>query len=163
MKKIIVMGILLLGAALILAGCGGQAGGADSVSTKPIKATWITPQVAGATVSIPFSDVENDGIVHFNVAASTGKTAFMAYNIDGQLNVRANVCPPCRSIGFSLVGDTLVCNTCGTVFKAGTGAGVSGACVGYPKASVAYTISDGQISMQAGDLQAAYQDTITPG
>ena len=152
----VVIGILLFGIVVGVTACRGQ-------DTPKVRATWIKPQVAGDTVSIPVSDVRNDKIVHFNVAVALGnQMAFMAYDFDGQLNVRANVCPPCRSIGFSLKKDTLVCDTCGTTFKAGTGAGIAGACVGYPKAAVPYEISDGQLVMKGNDLLVAYQNTLEP-
>jgi len=37
------------------------------------------------------------------------------------------------------------------------------ACVDFPKASVPYEISDGNIVMKGTDLIAAYQDTLEPG
>ena len=151
-----VITILVVGIMLSITACSGQ--GAPAV-----KATWIKPQVTGDSVSIPVSEVKNDKIVHFNVAVALGsEMAFMAYDVDGKLNVRANVCPPCRSIGFSLSKDVLVCNTCQTTFKAKTGEGISGACVAYPKAAVPYEISDGKIVMKGNDLLAAYQNTIEP-
>ncbi len=128
----------------------------------PIKATWINPQISGDTVSILQDDVVRSWNIHFNYQTSGVNDNFMAYSFDGQLYVRASVCPPCRSKSFSLVGDTLVCDTCGTVFKAKTGAGVSGACVAYPKASVPYRIVDGKILMDKADLLSAYQKTLKP-
>ena len=158
MSKIAMIGIVLLGVILAVAACSGQ----DAQT--PVTATWIKPQVAGDTVSIPVSEVNDNKIVHFNVAVAAGsEIAFMAYDIDGKLNVRANVCPPCRSIGFSLSKDTLICDTCRTTFEAKTGEGISGACVGYPKAAVPYEISDGKIVMMGNDLLSAYQNTNEPG
>jgi nitrite reductase/ring-hydroxylating ferredoxin subunit len=87
---------------------------------------------------------------------------FMAYVLDGEIYVRANVCPPCWSIGFSLDEDILICDRCATRFKAQTGEGISGACVGYPKAAVPYEINNGNIVMNSTALVAAYQDTIEP-
>jgi nitrite reductase/ring-hydroxylating ferredoxin subunit len=88
---------------------------------------------------------------------------FMAYVWDGEISVRANVCPPCRSIGFSLERDILVCDTCMTTFEAKTGGGIEGACVDFPKASVPYEVTDGNAVMKGTDLIAAYQDTTEPG
>ncbi len=153
-----VIGILLVVIILSVAACSGQ-------DAPAVKATWIKPQVAGDTVSIPVSDVRNDKIVHFNVAVALGnEMAFMAYDFDGKLYVRADACVPCRSTEFSLKNDTLVCDTCRTVFKAETGAGVSGvkACVAYPKAAVAYQVTDGQMVMKGNDLLVAYQNTMEP-
>jgi len=156
--RAVVIGIILIGIVFSTAACSGQ----DAQT--PVTATWIKPQVAGDTVSIPVSGVNDNKIVHFNIAVALGsEMAFMAYDIDGKLNVRANVCPPCRSIGFSLSKDTLICDTCRTTFKAKTGDGISGACVGYPKAAVPYEISDGKIIMRGNDLLSAYQSTNEPG
>ena len=157
-SKTTMIGIVLLGVILILAACSGQ----DVQTT--VKATWIEPQMVGYTISIPVSEVNNNKIVHFNVAAAFDREiAFMAYDLSGEIYVRANVCPPCRSIGFSLSGDILVCDTCRTTFEAKTGDGISGACVAYPKASVPYEIGDGKIVMSGDDLQKAHFDTNLPG
>ncbi|MBM4432762.1 MAG: DUF2318 domain-containing protein [Chloroflexi bacterium] len=158
MSKIVVIGIILLGVILVAVACGGQE------SKNPVKATWIKAQVVGDSVSIPVAEVNNNTIVHFGVPVAAGsEMTFMGYNLDGKLNVRANVCPPCRSIGFSLSKETLVCDSCRTTFQAKTGDGISGACVAYPKAAVSYEISDGRVLMKRNDLVTAYQNTIEPG
>jgi nitrite reductase/ring-hydroxylating ferredoxin subunit len=131
-------------------------------NSQRIVATWINPQVLGDIISIPISEVENDKIMHFEFTTQDKDMTFMAYDLSGEIYVRANICPPCRSIGFSLQESTLVCDTCGTVFDARTGAGINGACVAYPKAAVAYEIRDGSIVMKGSDLLAAYQDTVNP-
>jgi nitrite reductase/ring-hydroxylating ferredoxin subunit len=150
--------LLLLVLVSSIAACSGN----GTQSSQRIEATWIEPQVLGDTVSIPVSEVEKNRNVHFNLKTQNGDMNFMAYVLDGEVYVRANVCPPCRSTGFSLQQSTLVCDTCGTVFDAETGAGINGACVGYPKAAVAYEIRDGSIVMKGSDLLAAYQDTVNP-
>jgi nitrite reductase/ring-hydroxylating ferredoxin subunit len=131
-------------------------------NSQRIEATWINPQVFGDIISIPISEVENDKIMHFEFTTQDEDMTFMAYDLSGEIYVRANICPPCHSIGFSLQESTLVCDTCGTVFDARTGAGINGACVAYPKAAVAYEIRDGSIVMKGSDLLAAYQDTVNP-
>jgi len=131
-------------------------------NSQRIVATWINPQVLGDIISIPISEVENDKIMHFEFTTQDKDMTFMAYDLSGEIYVRANICPPCHSIGFSLQESTLVCDTCGTVFDARTGAGINGACVAYPKAAVAYEIRDGSMVMKGSDLLAAYQDTVNP-
>lgn len=131
-------------------------------NSQRIEATWINPQVLGDIISIPIGEVENDKIMHFEFTTQDKDMTFMAYDLSGEIYVRANICPPCHSIGFSLQESTLVCDTCGTVFDARTGAGINGACVAYPKAAVAYEIRDGSIVMKGSDLLAAYQDTVNP-
>ena len=152
--KLIVVLLILVSSIVACSGIGTQ-------NSQRIQATWIEPQVLGDTISIPITEVEKDWNVHFNLKAQDGDMNFMAYVLDGEIYVRANICPPCHSIGFSLQQSTLVCDTCGTVFDAETGAGVEGACVAYPKAAVAYNIDNGTIIMKGIDLVAAYQGTTT--
>ena len=128
-----------------------------------IKAKWIEPELNADIVSIPVSEVQNNLNIHFGLDTTGGKTNFMAYIVDGNIHVRANVCPPCRSVGFSLQKDILVCDRCKTTFEAKTGNGIQGACVDYPKAAVPYSVTDGNIVMSIADLKAATQDTILPG
>ena len=151
----ILTGIVLIIITLGIVGCSG--------ANEGIKATWITPQITDTTVSTPLNEVENFKMTHFRVSAIAGNIAFMAYEFEDNIYVRANVCPPCGSVGFSLRGDILVCDTCATTFNATTGKGISGGCVNYPKESVAYEITTGYIVMSAVDLIKAYEETLSPG
>ncbi len=153
--------VAIVGVSIYFAMFAGSGGG--SRSNEPIKATWIEPQVAGDTASIPASEVQENRNVHFNLKTQGQEMNFMAYVLDGETFVRANVCPPCRSKGFSLEQAILICDTCATTFNAQTGSGIAGACVDYPKASVSYEIQDGSIVMNIASLASAYQDTIEPG
>ncbi len=158
-KRKIIIGFVLLTMILSVVACSGN----SAQSNEPIKATWIEPQVVGDTVFIPVSEVENNKIVHFGLVTLGGDIAFMAAELDGEIYVRSNVCPPCRSIGFSLQKDVLVCDNCRTTFKVKTGDGIEGACVDFPKASVPYEIKDSNLAMKGTDLIAAHQDTMEPG
>jgi len=160
MLRITTVGALLVTLALIVAGCSGSG---DTTPSGPIKATLIEPQVTDGVVAIPESEVESNRNVRFKVETQDGNMNFMAYVLNGEIYVRANVCPPCQSTGFSLDENILVCDRCATKFKAQTGEGISGACVNFPKASVTYEISDGDIVMNSTDLITAYQDTLEPG
>lgn len=133
----------------------------------PIEGTWIEASVnsANQTVTIPVADLEDNWNIHFNLETSDGEMNFMAYIYEGELHVRANVCPPCRSIGYALDEreSLLICDMCATLFNAGTGAGIEGACVDYPKAEVQYQIADGQVVMNLDDLTEAYEETLIRG
>jgi nitrite reductase/ring-hydroxylating ferredoxin subunit len=131
--------------------------------TGPIKVKEITPTVSADTVSIPLKEVQDNWNTHFLIDAPGGKMGFMAYVLDGVIYVRASICPPCRGKTYTLDGDTLVCDTCGTTFNAKTGIGIAGACVNYPKASVTYTNTDGNLKMKISDLTTAYQNTLKAG
>jgi nitrite reductase/ring-hydroxylating ferredoxin subunit len=129
----------------------------------PIKATWVDTQNANGTASIPLNEIEENWNIHFKYETQTETMNFMAYILDKKVYVRANVCPPCRSVGFSLDNDILVCDRCATLFEAKTGDGIKGACVNYPKASVPYKITDGKLIMNEDDLITAYKETINRG
>ena len=128
-----------------------------------IKGEWIEAQMNGDTVSIRQSELEKNWNVHFKVNMQGSTENFMAYLLDNEIYVRANVCPPCRSIGYSLDDDVLVCDRCATTFEAESGDGIAGACVKYPKASVPYELTNGNLVMKKGDLLTAYQNTLKQG
>jgi nitrite reductase/ring-hydroxylating ferredoxin subunit len=183
MSKKITVGAIVLALVLIIIGCSAPISAtAPATSTSPtvittapppapptpkpsgsIKAKWIEPQVSGATVSIPVNELKSNWNTVFKITKQGSTLNFMAYSLDGELYVRASTCPPCRGITYSLDSDILVCDTCGTTFKAKTGAGIKGPCVNYPKAVVQYKIVDGNIVMNEADLVNSYQETIKPG
>ena len=173
MIKKIVIGAILMSLILVVVACAGPTSSAAPQSSPtpapvpnpsgPIKAEWIEPQVSGDIVSVPVSEIEDNWNVHFPLRGEDEDMNFMAYVLDGEIHVRANVCPPCRSIGFALEGDILVCDRCATTFEAKTGDGIQGACVDYPKESVAYKKTDSHITMSVDDLVKAYTGTIEAG
>ena len=145
--------------ALIILGVTACSGSA-AASTTRIRPTWINPTVTSTTVGVLVSDIDKAGMTHFRIATPSGQEVFMAYKLGDTYYVRASICPPCRSQSFSLVGDTLVCDTCGTVFNATTGAGISGACVRYPKQPAAFQTSGGTVTVTTADLINAYNKTL---
>lgn len=162
-KPISVSILLLAGAALILlAACGGGPDQGAGARTGRIRPTWIDSQSGGDTMAIAAGDVQKNIMTHFRVPTGSGNMTFMAYTFDGKTHVRADICPPCRSQSYSLEGDRLVCDACGTLFEARTGAGISGACVAYPKESVNYAVREGNLLMKRADLVNAYQSTQRP-
>jgi nitrite reductase/ring-hydroxylating ferredoxin subunit len=136
--------------------------GSSSQSSQAIKASWIQPLITSDIVSVPVSLIEKDVITHFKVNSSEKELTFMSYEYAGQIYTRADICPPCRSINFSLKEGILVCDTCGSTFDAKTGAGVGGACRAYSKALTNYELKDGNIMLKVTDLAASFQKTLNP-
>lgn len=164
MKKIkisVIVGLTVIIGGLMVAVLGCSSGTADSAS--PVKATWINAEVRDNTVLISKTEIENGTIIHFSLETGEGKIASMAYTYGKSVYVRSNICPPCRSIGFSLEGDDLVCDSCGTRFSAASGKGIRGACVNYPKASIPYQSGVNSLEMKAADIVTAYNNTVKPG
>lgn len=155
----------------ILAACAGPgnsgapvpAGTPSATPSGPIAGTWVDVAVSGDVVTMPLSLVTEKVNTHFSVTETDRRLDFMAYVLDGALYVRANACPPCRSRGFALDGDVLVCDACATMFRAKDGGGIKGACVDYPKAAAAYTVVDGVVTMSLATLVAAYEETLVRG
>jgi len=150
---------LVTAATLILAGCSVPKAQASTA----YDAVWVTPSINGDTVAIPVDAVTTNHNVHFNVDTVNGTMTFMAYTNGGKPSIRASICVPCRSRSFTLKNGQLICDSCGTVFSADTGKGVSGACVGYPKASVTFETTGNNIIMSKVNLTQAFEDTMSPG
>ena len=174
-KKLFVLWgiIVILVTILALAGCSKNSAGTPGTAT-PTKTIAggsysvksIVPTINGDNVSIPSRIVNSNKNVEFNVAFVQGNSSYMAYEYNGTIQVRASICVPCQGRSFTLKGNNLLCNNCGTVFSAQTGIGISGvpACQNYPKASVPFTTgADGSLTMTKADLLTAYTNTLTPG
>jgi nitrite reductase/ring-hydroxylating ferredoxin subunit len=127
-----------------------------------VKQLTIDVQVNNDTVIIPLDKVTTNLNTRFKLATKEGEMTFMAYIWDGKLNVRADICPPCRSKSFTLTKGTLVCDACGTVFDAVNGKGIRGACVAYPKEAVSYQLSGESVVVSQASLITAYKDTLQP-
>lgn len=174
--------VLVATASVVAVGCSGSSGneatpasntppvsGTTTPTIEPtvpkgkIKATRIEAQVEGDRVSISKSAVDAAWNAHFEISTADDTLPFMAYRLGDQTYVRASICPPCRSRSFTLDGNVLVCDACGTRFEAGTGKGISGPCKAYPKAAVAYSVDGGNIAMNLSDLVTAYENTTKPG
>lgn len=159
--KLAVLILLVISVTLAIAGCAENGPSADSKNNEAtVKAAWITAQINGEEVSIPVSSVDKNTNVHFKVNTDSGELAIMAYKFNDKLFVRSNVCPPCNSIGFSLMNGTLVCDSCGTVFAAATGTGIEGGCVAFPKENIPYTVSDDKITLKLDDIVDAHKKTV---
>ncbi len=143
---------------LLLAACAAPANDGD-----PIPGTWVTAEINGDTATLPLTLVEEHTNVHFDLEQDGRSLAFMAYALDGEVQVRANACPPCGSRGFTLDGYVLDCDACHTLFDARDGSGIEGACVDYPKASVPYDTIDESITLSVTALVNAYEETLIAG
>jgi hypothetical protein len=159
---IVVLTVILV-TTIFAAGCANKAADAQGGTYSP---TNVTADINGDSVSIPANTVNTDKNVEFNVTFPQGTAAYTAYSYNGKIQVRASVCVPCQGRSFTLKGNTLVCDTCGTVFSADNGKGISGvsACENYPKAGVTFTTgADGNITMTKDNLLTAFTNTLTPG
>ncbi len=158
---LVTTGILM--ATLFLTACASSGGGPQAVSADPIPGTWIDVDVSGDTVTVPLVMIEEHENIHFTLEADGGSFTFMVYLLEGEVQVRANACPPCRSRGFTLHGYILDCDACDTTFDARDGRGIGGPCKDYPKARAPHRLVDGVISMSLSDLIEVYEETLVAG
>jgi nitrite reductase/ring-hydroxylating ferredoxin subunit len=163
MKSKLAVYILLVALAVAFAAGCVDDGAQATTQVNPISATWIEPKVTGDKVVIPVQIIEENMNTHFKVETTAGEIAVMAYTFGDEIVIRSNVCPPCGSIGFSLQNELLVCDACRTTFDAGTGQGIQGACVDYPKENIPYAESDGNIMIGVNDIVIAHMNTVQRG
>ncbi|MDO8473206.1 MAG: Fe-S-containing protein [Dehalococcoidia bacterium] len=167
-KGIVSRGRIVLGVTVLLligvlaASCGktSAVSGGPSGRVRPI---LLTAAVQGDSMSVPLTKVQGALNTRFQAIFPAGTESFMVYVYNNQTYVRASVCVPCSGQSFSLQGNTLVCDTCGTVFNAATGKGMSGvpACQTYNKAPVPFQVdASGNVVMKSADLLASYQKTL---
>lgn len=161
--KTIGMALLVMIVIISSLGCVENKSSISTAGASPVEGTWIDAKVTENTVSIPLKSIDDNTNVHFKVNTEIGEISVIAYKLDDKIFVRSNVCPPCNSIGFALDKNTLVCDSCGTVFDAATGSGIEGGCVAYPKENIPYTISDGNIILKIDDVIAAHKKTVEVG
>jgi len=146
-----------------------------------LSAVWIEPEIesesesvseagdgndnptTGTKLSIPLGIVEKYWIIDFYVNVDGKKLPIMAVKTSkGDINIMPRICVPCRSEGWHLKDDVLICDACGTTFDANTGGGISGACKNYPKALIPYENIDGKIVFDIADVKDAYTKTLSP-
>jgi len=173
LRKIILAGISLLLLIIALASCSSDPPASTSLipasnspipagkPANPIKQVTINVQAADDTVVIPLDNITANRNTRFKLATDEGEMTFMAYIWDGELYVRGDICPPCRSRSFTLTKGTLVCDACGTVFDAVNGQGIRGACVAYPKEPASYELSGNNVVIGKANLVTAYENTLT--
>jgi nitrite reductase/ring-hydroxylating ferredoxin subunit len=162
-KLILLAGLLTLSLFILaLSACSSKAEGVGNSGNVTAKQTVIKAGINNDLVSVPLSDVEKYTNTRFKVVSGSIEHTFMAYKYAGKTYVRADICPPCRSESFTLTNGTLVCDRCGTVFNAGNGSGIKGACVQFAKQSVPFQVTDGNLVMKSADLTAAYQNPLNP-
>lgn len=73
---------------------------------------------------------------------------------DGKVMVAVSFCEPCKGKSFHISGNTLVCNTCGTVWDLQTLKGISGGCQTYPPEALTYSLNGDNIEIPQSVLDA---------
>ena len=93
----------------------------------------VSSKVEKGKIIVPLDLVKKNELVAFKYADGSRTIPILAYVApDGKLVTAVSLCEPCKSTRFHIVGDNIVCNTCGTTWKLQNLEAVSGACGTYP-------------------------------
>lgn len=126
--------VLLVGAGIWFYRGGNTGGAKGEPKVIAIKMKDIKVEVTGGKIIVPLSTIKRDRLVYFEYKDKSSRTVpLLAYvGPSGKIITATSVCEPCRSTRFHIEGDTLICNTCGTVWNLETHEGVSGGCTAFP-------------------------------
>lgn len=118
--------------------------------------TDIEPVVENRQIRFPLAVVDDNGIVYFELENDEGTLVpLMAYiTPTGRLFAGSSMCEPCNGRRFSLAGETLVCETCGTTYTIEDRVFISGAqaCGQYPPVDMKPLIEDGMIVIDYNEV-----------
>ena len=121
---------------------------------------WAEPVVADEEVSIPLPVTALGDHFYFEVPSPSGPMEFIGYQLDGELQIRASVCPNCGVPHIDYGAGVLECPTCGSTFDLRTGAAITGS-QGYPQGSIGYFLADGYLKSPLHTLTVAYERTVS--
>ena len=104
-----------------------------SYSNTGLQMADVSSKVDKGKIIVPLDLVKKNEFVAFKYTDGSRTVPLLAYLApDGKLVTAVSLCEPCRSTRFHIVGDNIVCNTCGTTWKLRNLEAVSGACGAYP-------------------------------
>lgn len=146
LKWAVVLGlaaVLVLVGAALFSTYGGRS--ADQPAERQIDMTDTEATLADGKLAVSLNTIKQKGLVYFEYKG-TNTVPLLAYvGPSGKLITAVSVCEPCRSTRFHILGDQLVCNTCGTVWELETHQGVSGGCTDFPPEIVPHAVKGGQV------------------
>ncbi len=93
----------------------------------------VSSKVTNGKITLPLQLVKRNQFVAFKYTDGSRTVPLLAYIApDGKLVTAVSLCEPCRSTRFHIVGNNIMCNTCGTTWDLQNLQPVSGACGSYP-------------------------------
>ena len=104
-----------------------------SYSSTGLQMVDVGAKVVNRKITLPLDLVKKNQFVAFKYVDGSRTVPLLAYIApDGKLVTAVSMCEPCRSTRFHIVGNKIVCNTCGTTWNLQSLQAVSGACGSYP-------------------------------
>lgn len=114
----------------------------------------VSAKVENGKVIIPVSLVKEKRFVRFMYGDSFAGLPMLAYvTNDGKVVTAVSMCEPCNSTAFHIVGDKIICNSCGTTWELNDLEEVSGSCGRYPPEVIPNTVVGNDIQIDAKAVQ----------
>ena len=116
----------------------------------------VNPEVTETEIIISLDEINENNIVYLESENKNGQLVpLMVYvTPTGRIFAGSSMCEPCRGTKFSLAGETLVCNTCGTTYKIETHEFISGSpvCGSYPPVNMSPVIEEGNVIISRNEI-----------
>lgn len=127
----------------------------NSDQEKPslIEMTDIQADVEDGKIVFPLSEIKGNKLVYFEYKGSTTIPLLAYIGPSGKVITAVSVCEPCKGERFSIEGETLVCNTCGTVWKLETHEGISGGCPQFPPEIIPNQVSKDKVLINKDSVE----------
>jgi hypothetical protein len=160
----IAIGVLVIAGAAMLLRANGLLGGnppaAGGGGNRTIRMTDIELASAGGELSVPVAAIRDKGLVRFVYKGQKDEIPLLAYVApSGKLVAAVSMCEPCASTRFTIQGNRIVCNACGSVWDLETLKGISGGCLKYPPDRLESIERDGKLVI-AESVVAAWKPRV---
>ncbi len=95
--------------------------------------TYTLAFAKGNKIILPLDLIKEKKLVKFDFLSNGEKIPLLAYlTEDGKVVTAISMCEPCNSTAFHIIGDNIICNSCGTTWNLNNLNAVSGSCSKYP-------------------------------
>ncbi len=110
-------------------------------------------EIINGKVTLPLDEVLEKKFVRFVYKNTTTEIPLLAYiNENGTLVTSISMCEPCNSTTFHIIGDELICNSCGSTWDLNTLDEISGSCGKYPPDPIPSRVNGNQIQIDESDI-----------
>ena len=119
-----------------------------------VKMTLVENKVENGQIKISLAAVKKAGIVVTNYSNGGKSQQVLALvTPKGKVVTAISVCEPCGSNRFSIDGDELICDSCGSRWSVETFAGISGGCPDYPPDPLVYSSEEDTIAIDEAPVR----------
>lgn len=111
--------------------------------------TYTLAFAKGNKIILPLDLVKEKKLVKFDFLSKGEKIPLLAYlTEDGKVVTAISMCEPCNSTSFHIIGDNIICNSCGTTWNLNTLNAVRGSCSKYPPDPLPSTVVGNEIQIE---------------